>query len=391
MLNKMMEAQAKSNRFETYSKTVLVLIVVTSVLVADFVFTGVYHIQKYGTIHKYADRKVLRVPSQIFHHTLKANGQQQEQKWGHLSNPLYTNSLGFKDREIRQIPLISSTFRFLFIGDSFTEGIGIDYEKTFVGLTNTALVRQNVEVLNAGVSSYAPAIYFKKVEYLLETVKLDFDHLLVFLDISDIEDEVQRYDIRDGHVVGLMSQTSRIKEFVYEYTGLMKNIWTLAVTLRKTLSPTHEDLRSEEERRYGINQERSLWTVNDEMFEGYGRRGLERAQHHLDLLYQLLRRHQKGMTIAVYPWPDQIVHKDLHSRQVTFWEEWAQKHSVNFFNFFPLFILPDDDPKGVLDKYFIEGDVHWNEQGHEIMAHELLRKMRVAFPENFQEKTVGAE
>ncbi|GJL64929.1 MAG: hypothetical protein NPIRA04_35830 [Nitrospirales bacterium] len=356
------------------------LIVLIVVLVADFVFTGVYHIQKYGTIHKFADRRALRVPSPIFHHTLKANGQQQEQKWGHLSSPLYTNSLGFKDREIRQVPLTSSKFRILFIGDSFTEGIGIDYEKTFVGLIDAALMQQNIEVLNAAVSSYSPMIYFKKVEYLLETVKLDFDHLLVFLDISDIEDEVQRYDLRDGRVVGLMSQTSRIKEFVYEYTGLMKNIWTLAVTLQKTLSPTHEDLRSDEERRYGINQERSLWTVNDAMFEEYGRRGLEKAQHHMDLLYQLLQRHQKEMTIAAYPWPDQIVHKDLHSRQARFWQEWAQKHSVNFFNFFPLFISPESDAKKVLGQYFIEGDVHWNEQGHNLMAQELLRKIKMAFP-----------
>ncbi|GJL65347.1 MAG: hypothetical protein NPIRA05_03180 [Nitrospirales bacterium] len=386
-----METQAKSNRFENYSKTILVLIVVIVVLVSDFVLTGIYHFQKYGTIHKYADRRALRVSSLTFHHTLKANGQQQEQKWGHLTNPLYTNSLGFKDREIRQVPFTSSAFRFLFIGDSFTEGIGVEYENTFVGLTDTALVRQNVQVLNAAVSSYAPAIYFKKVEYLLETVNLDFDHLFVFLDISDIEDEVKRYDIRDGHVVGLMSQTSRIKEFVFEYTGLMKNIWTLAVTLQKTLMPTHEELRSEDERRYGINQERSLWTVNDEMFEGYGRRGLEKAKHHMDLLYQLLQRHQKGMTIAVYPWPDQIVHKDLHSRHVTFWREWAQDHSVNFFNFFPLFILPDADPKAVLDKYFIEGDVHWNEQGHEIMAQELYRKMHETFPNLLKTHEINLE
>jgi len=381
-----MERESKPNRFEAYSKTVFVLIVVIVTLVADFVFTGVYHFQKYGTIHKYADRKALRVSSPIFHHTLKANGQQQEQKWGHLSSPLYSNSLGFKDREIRQIPLTTSKFRILFIGDSFTEGIGIQYEKTFVGLFDTALMHQDIEVLNAAVSSYSPSIYFKKVEYLLETVKLDFDHLLVFLDISDIEDEVQRYDLRDGHVVGLMSQTSRIKEFVYEYTGLLKNIWTLGIKIQKAMVPTQEDLRSEEERRYGSNQQRSLWTIDETVFQEYGESGLAKARHHMGLLYDLLQRHQKEMTIAVYPWPDQIVHKDLHSRQVRFWREWAKKHSVTFFNFFPSFISPEADPKEVLGQYFIEGDVHWNEQGHNVMAQELLRKIKVAFP-NFQSKS----
>ncbi len=369
---------------------VLGLVVVVVVLVSDFVLTGAYHLFKYGTIHKYADRRALREQSPIFHHTLKANGQQQEQKWGHLSSPLYTNSLGFKDRRIREVPLESSSYRFLFIGDSFTEGIGVEYEKTFVGLVDSALASEHVEVLNAAVSSYSPTIYFKKVGYLIQTVKLDFDHLFVFLDISDIEDEIKRYELHGGHVVGLVSQASRIKDFVYEYTGLMKNMWMLFVNIQKIIAPDHEDLRSPEERQYGINQQKSLWTVNDQIFQEYGHRGLEKAGYHLDLLHRLLQQHHKSMTIAVYPWPDQIVHKDLHSRQVTFWEEWANERSVSFFNFFPTFITPEADSKQFISQYFIEGDVHWNELGHMVMAEELLLKMRDAFPEVFQSKDGGS-
>ncbi|GJL53995.1 MAG: hypothetical protein NPIRA02_11270 [Nitrospirales bacterium] len=386
-----MEAYFTNNRFEKYSKTVLTLLVIIVVVVADFVFTRVYHIQKYGTIHKFADRRALREPSPVFHHTLKPNGQQQEQKWGHLSSPLYTNSLGFKDREIREIPFASSNFRFLFIGDSFTEGIGIEYEKTFVGLIDAELARLNIDVLNAAVSSYSPTIYFKKIEYLLETVGLDFDHLIVFLDISDIEDEVRRYDTHNGRVIGLMSRTSKVKEFVYEYTGLLKNLWTLAINMQKTIAPTHEDLRSEEERRYGVNQQRSLWTVNEETFHDYGQHGLDKARKRMDLLYQLLQRHRKEMTLAVYPWSDQIMHKDLHSRHVTFWEEWAKEHSVPFVNFFPLFISPNGDPKEVLRTYFIEGDVHWNEQGHELMTRELFTKIQGAFPKLLHRQEVDSD
>lgn len=381
-----MERHSKTNRFERHPKTVLVLILVLVVLVADLVFTGVYHIQKYGTVHKFADRRALRESSPVFHHSLKVNGQHVEQKWGHLSNPLYTNSLGFKDRRIRQVPLVSSNYRFLFIGDSFTEGVGIEYEKTFVGLVDTALANDHIEVFNAAVSSYSPAIYFKKIEYLLETVGLNFDHLIVFLDISDIEDEEKYYEIREGRVVGLISQPSRIKEFVYEYTGLVKNIWVLVAKIQTALVKDSETLRSPEEKRLGINRHRSLWTINNKVFQEYGRNGLEKARDHMDLLYQLLQQHNKEMTIAVYPWPDQIVHADLYSHQVTFWEKWAKKYSVVFFNFFPSFISHETDPKEVISKNFIEGDVHWNETGHEVVARELYAKMRKAFPKLLYDK-----
>ena len=381
-----MEKSSKTNRLERHPKTVLVLIVVSVVLVADLALTGVYHLQKYGTVHKYADRRALREPSPVFHHTLKVNGQQVGQKWGHLSSPLYTNSLGFKDRSIRQVPLVSSNYRFLFIGDSFTEGVGFEYEKTFVGLIDMALANDHIEVFNAAVSSYSPAIYFKKIEYLLETVGFDFDHLIVFLDISDIEDEENHYEIRDGRVVGLISQPARIKDFVYEYTGLVKNIWILVAKIHTAFLKDSETLRSPEEQRLGINRRRSLWTINDKVFQEYGRGGLEKARHHMDLLHQLLRQNDKEMTIAVYPWPDQIVHADLHSRQVTFWGKWAKKHSVAFLNFFPSFISPEADPKEVIKNNFIEGDVHWNETGHEFVARELYAKMREAFPKTLYDK-----
>ena len=50
-----------------------------------------------------------------------------------------TNSLGFKDKTNRQISLKTDKKRLVFIGDSFTEGLGLIYEKTFVGLIDETL------------------------------------------------------------------------------------------------------------------------------------------------------------------------------------------------------------------------------------------------------------
>jgi hypothetical protein len=55
------------------------------------------------------------------------------------------------------------------------EGNGVEWEKTFTGIIENRLKDKNIEVLNAGVSSYAPRFYFKKVQYLIEEVGLRFD------------------------------------------------------------------------------------------------------------------------------------------------------------------------------------------------------------------------
>lgn len=379
-----MEPPTTSNRFEKHSRKVLCVILVVFALILDFGLTGAYHLYKYGTIHKYAQRRAVRERSSVFHHTLKASMHHAFEKWGHISHTLTTNSLGFKDRVIRQVPLKSKNYRILFIGDSFTEGSGYEYERTFVGLVDQVLTGYNIEVLNAAVSSYSPTIYFKKTEYLLETVGLEFDHLVVFLDISDVQDEKQSYEIRDGSVIRLGERTSRIKDFVFEYTGLLKNMWLLVLNIKNWIMKDRESLRTDQEVKYGINQYRSLWTIQDEPYEDYGRVGLKKAARYMDQLYDLTQQHHITMTIAVYPWPDQIVHHDLDSLQVRFWRDWANTHSVVFFNFFPDFMKAGTDPLQVLERYFIQGDVHWNETGHRLMADKLLEKMENAFPSLFE-------
>ena len=44
---------------------------------------------------------------------------------------------------------------------------------------------------------YEPIIYWRKIKYLLEDVKLKFDEVIVYIDISDAYDETQWYDLSD--------------------------------------------------------------------------------------------------------------------------------------------------------------------------------------------------
>src|SRR6202043_2715537 len=114
--------------------------------------------------------------------------------WGEARYPLFTNSLGFKDGSVREVPLQGSSRRILLMGDSFAEAIGIAYEDSFFGLLNRAGQQreQKIEFLDAGVASYSPSIYYKKVKYLLDH-GLQFDEVVLLSDSSDVEDEATSY------------------------------------------------------------------------------------------------------------------------------------------------------------------------------------------------------
>ena len=57
-----------------------------------------------------------------YHHDFVPNKEALEY-WG-KDYIVHTNSLGFKDKSIRNVPLAVDKRRIVFMGDSFTEGIG---------------------------------------------------------------------------------------------------------------------------------------------------------------------------------------------------------------------------------------------------------------------------
>ena len=88
--------------------------------------------------------------------------------WGYEKYKIFTNNLGFKDISNRQVEFKNKNI--LFIGDSFTEGVGIEYKDTYVGIIDRKLKERNknIEVLNAGVQSYSTSIYLSKIYHLIE-------------------------------------------------------------------------------------------------------------------------------------------------------------------------------------------------------------------------------
>lgn len=317
----------------------------------------------------------------IFHHTLAPSIDYEHAIWGGKFYSIKTNSLGFKDSLVRDITSRFAGKRILFLGDSFTEGLGIEYPDTFVGLIDKKLAAQNIQVLNGAASSYSPSIYLRKTEYLLDTAGLRFDGLVVFIDLSDMEDESKVYTFNNtGNVIvrdsfnkyydrvkgkGIdkpQKQKSGVSKFIRQHTIVTAQLYHL-IDLFTDKKPWKKSL----------GKRRAMWTLDDELYDSYGAKGLALAANHMTQLKTLLDKHHIPVTIVVYPWPDQIWHHDLQSRQVSFWQDWATKHNVELINLFPEFIKDKGDAEATIQKYFISGDVHWNRAGHQKVAQAILR------------------
>ncbi|MCS6913958.1 MAG: hypothetical protein RMK29_14465 [Myxococcales bacterium] len=339
---------------------------------------------RYDPVRPQASReRRFRRPSPIYHHDLVPGYVPP----GWLRKPMMiTNSLGFRDGAPRTVSLRPAGRRLVLIGDSFVESQGVYWEQSFPGLVAEALRPEGTEVLNAGVVSYSPIIYWRKLKYLVEEVGLRFSDLIVFIDISDICDEAVHYDLRDGVVVdrlrmytvdclGQPLPPSEREEAPLDYLRRSSLLLRVGIGLveRVRFDPwTIEDPT-------GFAWRRSAWTTVPALRAHYGAVGLARARHYMTELAKLMKAYGVRMSIVVYPWPHQILHRDRDSIQVSYWRTFAHEHGLGFLDLFPRFIN-GQDPLATYKRYFILGDIHWGPAGHRLVADALLAYWKTQHP-----------
>ncbi len=329
-----------------------------------------------------------RMSSRYFHHDLRPSVLDVTESYGSRKSIYSTNSLGFRDFTNRDVPLQMSKPRILFLGDSFTEGVAVPYEKSFVGRFARQKWTQSVDVLNAGVSSYCPIIYYRKAKHLIEERGLEVSDVFVFLDISDIQDEtaytlnehgnVQERGLTPWHVIDA-HQWGKIGYFLRQHFSLSARVHARVMA---KLYPERFQVPP-------FGNLRGRWTFDNHAWEAYGREGLPLAHHHMNLLHELLNKKNIRLLLAVYPWPNQILEDNLHSRQVKVWKEWASARGVPFLDLFPTFMGTEMDKAESISKYFIPYDFHWSEAGHGLAAQELTKFYNfVGLPQNSQRTVV---
>ena len=125
-----------------------------------------------------------------FHHSFVPNsvGRSTSKEWDVVYK---INSFGLRDREY-PFDRKPNTFRILALGDSFTEGHGVEIEQTFVKILERKLNKASIdgivyEVINGGIGGYSPIL-----EYLfLSKRALGFnpDLVILFYDLNDLKDD----------------------------------------------------------------------------------------------------------------------------------------------------------------------------------------------------------
>ena len=338
------------------------------------------------------EKKWWRVSSPIYHHKILPNIKKKEKWGGKIEKELFTNSIGFRDKKIREIEKINlEKERILLVGDSFIEGVGLNYKNTIAGLLDKYLGNK-YEVLNSAVGSYSPSIYFKKTKHYLDE-GYKFDQALIFLDISDIYDELFiKFDSNEniltfeetkkqsiqkklfyslGRILRDNSTLFRFLHMLSDRTEIIKNYVKLKLKTSEDLNKNFFKVNRDEVMFFRMTHiDRGFWTFNDEKFNKISK-GLKQSEKYLIKLFELLDKNNIKSTLIIYPWPTQIFYGDNYHEK--HWRNFAKKNNINFLSTYEVF--KSEDTKNFILENFIYGDIHWNTKGTRIIFDNLIKQI----------------
>ena len=306
----------------------------------------------------------------------------------------HINSLGLRSPETT-LRKPEGTSRILLLGDSFTEGDGVEYQETFAyrlqHMVDSAGLGRRWEVINAGVGSYAPMVEYL---YLVNGgLALEPDIVVLNLDLSDFFDDLgyaahARLDARGVPLAAgveeekppdswLAAGLVNIKDFFKEHTRLY-NFVRLRID------------RYLEGARHNVDMSGNLHYDKYAMFRDGSRVVLERdgalTFKHLLLIRDTLAARGIAFHINLYPYGIQVSPREWNAGR-EFWgfrpdtvygtgpqqeiERWAKRQAISVSNLCDAFLGMDKSLYPVYHDY----NGHWRPVGHEVVARKLYEVM----------------
>ena len=338
-----------------------------------------------------------RIKSYFYHHDLRPSSSFRDH-WGYEQNLIFTNNLGFKDQKNRNIKFKEKNI--LFIGDSFTEGVGLKYNETFVGIIDKKLKKENsnIEILNAGVQSYSPKIYYSKLYDILERKNYPIQHIVIIVSGGDIFDDYFRYNevnednvlVHDDfqnktilNVINFLKGNTFIYQFISRITPLkvipdvVKNIFEKDNKKKRYLKKVN-NLKDEDIYYFKFMKLKDYdYLYQDIAFNSWGKEAINNSFFYLEKISKLTNKKDIKLDILYAKDAIIILKQPIEKNLDYFINTFKKLENYSNTNFYYLSEYDKDYTKSTdayKNLFFIE-DHHWNKLGNKKIADEILRKI----------------
>jgi len=327
----------------------------------------------------------IRVAHPEYDHGIRPNAAGRE-SYGSQSANYFSNSLGLRDEEIREVPLQSNLPRFLFMGDSMTEAGPVPWEKTFVGRLQERWQGQ-ADVLNGAVVDFGPSLILPKLRTLMEREQLQTDYVVVVLNPSIIRTAYTYVEGENGRVqhrrygpyqdrADFLGRTEKVEAWLEN--GVERRfvlLGALVRNLRLTWRKWHPATRAMDRLKMWVEDP---FRANAEE-QGLMQTGIRRTEASLDRILEFLKSRNSSLILVFLPWPKMILNPANGNQIAEDLDVWAKKRRVLFLDLSAEMRQQGNLPE-VVGKYFLRNDNHFTEEGHAWVADMLAEKISPGSP-----------
>ncbi len=284
----------------------------------------------------------------------------------------------------KSIPKSKDKKNIFIFGDSFTYGVGIEFEKTFAGLIEKKY--ENFNVYNFGVGSYSPSVYLYKLKKILKEDLIP-EKILLFLDLTDLIDEAARWQYDENNEdIRLISshtyETSKKKEkFTKRHFKLSTNIASyLNYHTRNLKELTYIKLNKKRKIKTSIqgsftyldydSLDKRFWKENDFF------KGKEILKKRLLQIAEISKTNKIEFYLIIYPWAETLEFGQKNFSWSNFAHEICSNDKCNLIDTIPDFqIYKNQNKNWSTDLYFLN-DEHFNEKGANLLFRSVEQNLK---------------
>ena len=298
-----------------------------------------------------------------------------------LSN-IYTDEMGLRVGKAKIKKDKNKNNIFIF-GDSFTYGVGLNYEDTYVGLLEKNL-KENYNVYNFAVGSYSPSVHTYKLKETLNK-NLTPNKVIIFLDLTDVFDEASRwnYDSENNQIklnYNLIFQRNLIDEQKFKENNfkLLVNFFSYLnyysrLARDKLNNKFFEEYKVKQSNQGSFtytskkNLNRDFWGNN--LFE----KGLNKLKARFDELTKISLANNFELFVVIYPWAETLEFGQSEFDWQNFAKELCVENKCQVIDLFPKFQKYKNQNKYWNNELYFLHDEHFNAKGDFLVFEELLK------------------
>ena len=271
------------------------------------------------------------------------------------------------------------------------------FEDSYVGIISKKLKKNNqdIEVLNAAVQSYSPAIYLSKIYNILERKKFPITDIVIMVSGGDFHDDYFRYtgvdknfivkheDPTNKYLIKLINfykSHTLLYQFISRVTPIRGIPYLIKTTFfedKKNLEIIEKNKSNEEILNMKFLKNKDFqYFYDDKIFNEWGKNAILKSLNFLERIIEITSKKNIKLTILYAKEPNLILKKPNQDVLNFILDEFKKldKNNVKFYYINKYDSLYKDKFEKYKNLFYIN-DNHWNKRGNMLVSDEILEKI----------------